>query len=134
MLTVEINGREYTLATTLRVAYKVQGQNNHTPYMDVFSKIGDMRIEDQIGILFASFQVGNPEVDMSKKDFVDYYLDHMNLKEVMAQLKQLVQEITGMSEEDQWTCPACGESVMGNFCAKCGSGNPANHAVVDLGN
>ena len=101
MVTTTINGVEYELATTLRVAYKVQGQHNHKPYSKVFSDIGDMCIEDQIGILYCAFQVGNPTANMTKQSFVDYYLDHMNLKEIMAQLKQVIQEITGFEDNEQ---------------------------------
>ena len=42
MVTTTINGVDYELATTLRVAYKVQGQHNHAPYSKVFSEISDM--------------------------------------------------------------------------------------------
>lgn len=98
MVTTTINGIEYELATTLRVAYKVQGQHNHKPYSKVFSDIGDMCIEDQIGILFCAFQVGNPDNIMSKQSFVDYYLDNMNLKQIMDQLKAVIQEITGFED------------------------------------
>ena len=101
MVTVTIKGVEYGLATTLRVAYKVQGQHNHTPYSKVFADIGDMKIEDQIGILFCAFQVGNPDVLMPKQTFVDYYLDNMNLKQIMDQLKAVIQEITGFEEEPE---------------------------------
>lgn len=98
MVTTNIKGVEYVLATTLRVAYKVQGQHNHMAYSKVFAEIGDMCIEDQIGILFCAFQVGNPDVLMSKQTFVDYYLDSMNLKQIMDQLKAVIQKITGFEE------------------------------------
>ena len=99
MVTTTINGAEYELATSLRVAYKVQGQHNHKPYSEVFSNIGQMKIEDQIGILHCAFQVANPEVLMTKQTFIDYYLDHMNLKQIMTQLKSVIQEITGFEDD-----------------------------------
>ena len=98
MVTTVIDGVEYPLATTLRVAYQVQGQHNHKPYSKVFADIGDMTIEDQIGILFCAFQVGNPNVQMLKQTFINYYLDNMNLKQIMDQLKAVIQEITGFEE------------------------------------
>ena len=99
MVTTTIKGVEYELATSLRVAYKVQGQHNHKPYSKVFSDIGEMSIEDQIGILFCSFQVANPDVLMPKQTFIDYYLDNMNLKQIMEQLKAVIQAITGFEDE-----------------------------------
>lgn len=98
MVTTTINGVDYELATTLRVAYKVQGQHNHKPYSKVFSDIGDMCIEDQIGILFCAFQVSNPNSIFTKQFFIDYYLDNMNLKQIMDQLKAVIQEITGFED------------------------------------
>ena len=98
MVTTIIDGVEYPLATTLRVAYQVQGQHNHKAYSKVFADIGDMTIEDQIGILFCAFQVGNPDVPMLKQAFINYYLDHMNLNQIMDQLKAVIQEITGFEE------------------------------------
>lgn len=103
MVTTTINGVEYPLATTLRVAYKVQGEHNHKPYSKVFADIGDMCIEDQIGILFCAFQVGNPDVQMLKQSFINYYLDNMNLKQIMDQLKAVIQEITGFEEPAETT-------------------------------
>lgn len=100
MVTTNINGVEYALATTLRVAYTVQGQHNHKPYNKVFSEISEMCIEDQIGILFCAFQVANPDGSMSKQTFTDYYLDNMTLKQTMFQLKQVIQSITGFSDQE----------------------------------
>ena len=116
MVTTIINGVEYTLATTLRVAYKVQGEHNHKAYSKVFADIGDMCIEDQIGILFCAFQVGNPDNIMQKKTFVDYYLDNMNLKQIMDQLKAVIQEITGFEDipEDTDKPQNASTSVEGN--------------------
>ena len=100
MVNVEINGTNYELATTLRVAYKVQGQHNHKAYSKVFSEIGDMPLEEQINILYAAFQVANPEVKISQNEFLNYYLDHFKMKEVLDQLKNVIQEIMGVDEEN----------------------------------
>lgn len=118
---VTINNTDYSLATTLRVAYKVQGQHNHKPYAKVFSEIGDMVLEDQIGILFAAFQVANPQVKLSQEQFLNHYLDNYNLKVLMDQVKDVVQGIMGT--EEGWTC-TCGANVTTKFCPECGTQNP----------
>ena len=99
-----INGVEYPLATTLRVAYLVQGQHNHKPYTEVFKDIGDMTIEDQIGIIYCAFKCANADstVVIPKQSFIDYYLDNFTLKEVINQLQEIVKGIMGedLTEED----------------------------------
>lgn len=97
MLTVIIKGVEYSLATTLRVAYKIQGQHNHKPYTEVFKTIGDMHLEDQIGILYAAFECANPaEVGKIKRsDFLDSYLDTYNLKIMMEHIQGVIKGIMG---------------------------------------
>lgn len=92
-----INGVEYPLATTLRVAYLVQGQHNHKPYAEVFKDIGDMTIEDQIGIIYCAFKCANADstVVIPKQSFIDYYLDNFTLREVLNQLQEIVKGIMG---------------------------------------
>lgn len=99
MVTTTINGVEYNLATSLRVAYAVQGQHNHAPYSKIFSELGDMCIEDQIGILYEAFKIANPDVPMNKATFLSYYLDNFKLKEVIKQAGAVIKEIVG--EEDE---------------------------------
>ena len=102
MLTTKINGTEYDLSTTLRVAYKVQGQHNHKPYTEIFKGLGDMTLEQQVDILYASFQCANPEAakEITSQKFLDYYLDNYNLKIVMDQLQAVVQGIMGTEGEE----------------------------------
>ena len=97
MLTVKIKEIEYPLATTLRVAYKVQGQHNHKPYTEVFKSIGEMHLEDQIGILYAAFECANPtEVfKIKRQDFLDAYLDTYNLKVMMKHIQDVIKGIMG---------------------------------------
>ena len=99
-LTTIINGTEYPLSTTLRVAYKVQGQHNHKPYTEVFQALGDMTLEQQIAILYASFQCANPDQAkfITQQQFLDFYLDNYSLKTVMDQLQAVVKGIMGMDE------------------------------------
>lgn len=100
-MTINIKGREYALATTLRVAYMVQGMHNHAPYSEVFEKIGAMTVEDQIGILYCAFKCANPidATTITQKIFTDYYFDNFTLKDLLDQLKELVEGIMGTSEK-----------------------------------
>jgi hypothetical protein len=97
MVTVQINGVEYPLATTLRVAYKVQGQHNHKPYTEVFKSIGEMHLEDQIGILYAAFECANPSAVfvVKRQDFLESYLDTYNLKIMMKHIQEVIKGIMG---------------------------------------
>lgn len=97
MLTVKIKGVEYPLSTKLRVAYKVQGQHNHKPYTEVFKSIGDMVLEDQIGILYAAFECANPDqvFVIKRQDFLDAYLDEYNLKIMMDHIQGVIKGIMG---------------------------------------
>ena len=105
MLTVKIKGTEYPLANTLRVAYIVQGQHNHKPYTEVFRSIGDMVLEDQIGILYAAFECANPDQKfvIKRADFLDAYLDTYNLKDMMDHIQTVIKGIMGEDffEEDE---------------------------------
>ena len=97
MLTVNIKGAEYPLATTLRVAYKVQGQHNHKSYTEVFKGIGEMHLEDQVGIVYASFECANPSevFKIKRQDFLEAYLDTYNLKTLMAHIQEIIEGIMG---------------------------------------
>lgn len=101
-LSVRINGQDYPLAATLRVAFKVQGQHNHKPYAEVFKNIGDMTVEEQIGIIYAAFECGNPEVAQfwTRAKFQDYYLDNLNLKDLLDQLQTLIKNIMGDTSDE----------------------------------
>lgn len=116
MITVIINGTEYELSTTLRVAYKVQGQHDHKPYTEVFKGLGDMTLEQQINILYASFQCANPFTckEITAQKFLDYYLDHYNLKVVMDQLQAVVKGIMGTEDEDETESDSSEENAQGN--------------------
>lgn len=111
-MTIIINNTEYELATTLRVAYKLQGQHNHKAYSKIFEEFGDMTLEQQIGILYAAFEVANPEQAkfITRQTFQEYYLDHYNLKEMMDQVQAVIEGITGVKadkpkQEDESQAP-----------------------------
>lgn len=100
--TVTINDVEYPLDTTLRVAYKVQGMNDRKPYSKVFSELGDMTLEKQIEILYIAFQIANPETakTIPQIQFLNYYLEHYTLKDVMQQLQSVIKGVLGEDEEE----------------------------------
>lgn len=94
---MEINGTSYELARTLRVAYEVQGRHNHKSYMEIFSNIDKMTIEEQIEILYVAFKIANPDVakTFTALMFQEYCLDHFNLNEIMGQLNDVISGVLG---------------------------------------
>lgn len=99
MLSINYMGTDFPLATTLRVAYNVQGQHNHKPYTEVFKDIGDMTVEDQLGIIYCSFKCANPDTIVTRAQLQDYLLDNMNLKDMLDVLQGIIQGIMGSSGE-----------------------------------
>lgn len=102
MLTITIRGNEYELATTLRVAYNIQGQHNHRSYIEIFEDIDKMTLEQQIGIVYASFQAANPDSSklIKQSDFLNEFLDNCNLTELMKYVKDIIAGIMGKDLED----------------------------------
>lgn len=101
MLSINYMGTDYSLATNLRVAYNVQGQHNHKPYTEVFKDIGDMTVEDQLGIIYCSFKCANPDTIVTREQFQNYLLDNMNLKDMLDVLQGIIQGIMGTSDEKE---------------------------------
>lgn len=98
MINLTLNGKEYTLATNLRVAYNVQGQHNHKSYMEVFQNVDNMTLEEQVGILYEAAKVGTDKSIMpNKQDFLAEYLDapEANISTLLTTLKQIFEGILG---------------------------------------
>ena len=98
MLSINYMGTDYSLATNLRVAYTVQGQHNHKPYTEVFKNIGDMTVEDQLGIIYCSFKCANPDTIVTREQFQNYLLDNMNLKDMLDVLQSIIKGVMGTDE------------------------------------
>jgi hypothetical protein len=115
-LTTTINGTEYPLATTMRVAFAVQEQNKHAPYMEVFSRIDKMTLDDQINIIYAAFSIANKEEakTITKQVFFNYYLDNFTLKETMQQLTDIISAVAGVNAEDVASKTPTGVAASGN--------------------
>jgi hypothetical protein len=98
-ITIMFRGREFSMGTTLRVAYLVQGQHNHKPYLQIFEGLGEMVLEDQIGILWASFKCANAQYvtdsGLKRSEFQEDLLDNYNLGEMMELLKKVIGGIMG---------------------------------------
>lgn len=94
-ITLKLGTKEYTLATTLRVAYVLQGMNNHKPYLDIFKEIDKLTLEKQVEFLYAAYTVAASTEVMSKEEFLNECLDNLNLSEIMNCIMQIIAGITG---------------------------------------
>lgn len=95
---ININGQSYTIATTLRVAYELQGMNNHKPYLDIFKEIEKMTIEKQIDFMYAGYKIANA-MPMSQQEFRDMCLDNLDLMSIMNCIKSIIEGITGQKAD-----------------------------------
>ena len=99
MVTIKLNGSEYTLACTLRVAYELQNQHNHAAYSKILSEVGNMPLEQQLDFLYIAFRIANPEVakTFTKEMFRLYILDNeeFNASVIVDMLKGVISGIMG---------------------------------------
>ena len=97
-MNIILDGCEYELATTLRVAYKLQGYNNHKSYLEIFQNIGEMTLEKQIEILYTAFEVANPsEIDRwNKTTFLNCVLDNYNASQMLHLIEGVTTAIMGV--------------------------------------
>lgn len=109
MPSITYKGLQYPLATSLRVAYNVQGLNNHASYIDIFRDLGTQPIEKQVEVLYVSFSIANPSDSkaVSKQAFLDDILDTYNLNDLLEALHDV---ITGIMGPDVATATADAEA------------------------
>lgn len=99
-ITLTINGIDYKFATTLRVAYVLQGMNNHKPYLEIFQNIDKSPLEGQINILYAAYTVACEDVPMKKEEFLNLCMDNLDLGILMDSIKNIIEGITGKELAD----------------------------------
>lgn len=99
-ISVKIGDNEYILATTLRVAYILQGMNNHKSYLDIFKEIDKLTLEKQIEFMYAAYTVATPE-PISKEEFLNVCLDNLNLSDIMKCIKDIISGITGKNIDEK---------------------------------
>ena len=105
MVTINLNGNEYTLASNLRVAYVLQNQHNHESYSSILSRVGEMPLEQQIDVIYAAFQLANPETakTFTREMFRMYVLDHdeFNASVILNIIKDIISGILGKKLPDE---------------------------------
>ena len=105
MLTINLNGNEYPLACNLRVAYVLQNQHNHESYSSILSRVGEMTLEQQIDVVYAAFQIANPETakTFTREMFRMYVLDHdeFNASVILNIIKDIISGILGKKLSDE---------------------------------
>ena len=105
MLTINLNGNEYTLACNLRVAYVLQNRHNHESYSSILSRVGEMPLEQQIDVVYAAFQIANPETakTFTREMFRTYVLDHdeFNASVILQMIKKIISGILGKKLPDE---------------------------------
>lgn len=101
-MTIRYKDDDYEVATTLRVAYELQGQHNHKPYGEVLKNFNALTIEDQIGLIYAAFKIKNPDEAkaITRTTFCSWFLDNVSLKQVMKYAKEIIQGISGATDDE----------------------------------
>lgn len=98
--TITIGTDTFTLSTSLRVAYVLQGMNNHRSYLEIFQEIDKMPLEKQIEFLYAAYSVAAPADAIDKATFLNLCLDNLNLADILTKIKEIISGITGRDLSD----------------------------------
>ena len=109
-----IDGTDYKLATTLRVAYVLQGMNNHKPYLEIFQNVDKLPLEGQINFLYAAYTVACEDTPMTKEVFLNLCLDNLDLGAIMDNIKSIIEGITGKKLVDTQEKSVCEGSEAKN--------------------
>ena len=96
---IELSGKEYEIAKSLRVAFEMQKDFGKLPYMKIFEEITDRPLEDQIKMIYVAFRIKNPNV-MTKDEFIDLVLDEWTLDGVWDVINKLMNAITGKKDKE----------------------------------
>lgn len=97
---IVIKGVTYPLATTLRVAYKIQGMNDHKPYLELFQDLPNMPVEKQVEFIYAAFECANPG-KFTVVEFSDCLMDTMNVSDMLDTLRAITNGIMGVDEDEK---------------------------------
>lgn len=101
---IRINGIEYPLSASLRVAYNIQRRYKNRPYMEIFEGISSSLLEEQITILYESFKIANKDSALSEAQFRDAIIDDEDygILGILELIKELVERIMqgGLSDEE----------------------------------
>lgn len=101
-MTIMFKDVEYPVADSLRVIYMLQKEFNHKPYLEIFSGMDKMPLEQQVSLLYVAFNLANPGV-ATKGEFLEYVLDNMGMSVFQKKLEELMDAIMfhGLSPEER---------------------------------
>lgn len=101
MVHVEIAGKSYELADTLRVVYSIKDITGAKNLREALQSLTALDVDDQIKLLYAAYKANKNNPAMSQEEFKDLILDNCGVFAIMDMVNDLANGLmySGLSPE-----------------------------------
>lgn len=101
MVHVEIAGKSYELADTLRVIYSIKDITGAKNLREALQSLTALDVDDQIKLLYAAYKANKNNPAMSQEEFKDLILDNCGVFAIMDMVNDLANGLmySGLSPE-----------------------------------
>ena len=101
MVHVEIAGKNYELADTLRVVYSIKDITGAKNLREALQSLTALDVDDQIKLLYAAYKANKNNPAMSQEEFKDLILDNCGVFAIMDMVNDLANGLmySGLSPE-----------------------------------
>ena len=89
MVHVEIAGKNYELADTLRVVYAIKDITGAKNLREALQSLTALDVDDQIKLLYAAYKANKNNPAMSQEEFKDLILDNCGVFAIMDMVNDL---------------------------------------------
>lgn len=89
MVQVEIAGKTYELADTLRVVYSIKDITGAKSLKEALQSLTALDVDDQIKLLFAAYKANKSNPEMSQEEFKDLILDNCGVFAIVDMVNDL---------------------------------------------
>lgn len=115
MLTLTLNGRDYELATSLRVVYALKDISHAASLQEAINSITRLDLDGQIALLYAAYKAGGGKNDnsVSQTNFADEVLDNLGIFAITDKINALADGLlyTGLTPEEKESKKAAAEAA-----------------------
>lgn len=129
---LHIKGKDYELATSLRVVYALRDISHAKNLQEAIGSISKLDLDGQLELLYASYKAANSKCAdcMNRADFIDMLLDNLGIFAISNYINLLADGLlySGLSQEEIESKKAAVEAAVATATA---TGAPSSAVAIN---